>query len=214
MDINKIIEYLKDVNKEVLIFCFTTLIGLLSWLVKSLIEGPLTSSKETFNRFMDKRLEILISIKTRLLFIAYVNEEDSSKEIKEELQTILRDGKIAYLSQETYANVVRIAIDITTNNDLVHSTIRDIDKDVNKQITKVKDEIDFYIKFSHFSPLKRVWSLFLMGTLYILSITLCLFFTFLIFYGIIFGTNWARILIILLTIIGVLTLNRLFTNKP
>ena len=45
MDIKTII---KDANPDIVIFLLTALIAYISWLVKSLIEKPLTESKNTF----------------------------------------------------------------------------------------------------------------------------------------------------------------------
>lgn len=45
MDITSILE---NANPNVVIFLLTTFIAFISWLVKSLVEKPLTESKNTF----------------------------------------------------------------------------------------------------------------------------------------------------------------------
>ena len=66
-----LIQILKDANPNIIIFLLTTLVAFISWLIKGLVEKPLTESKNTFVRYFDKRIEILTEIKTRLNFIAY-----------------------------------------------------------------------------------------------------------------------------------------------
>ena len=98
---------------------------------KSLVEKPLTESKNTFTKYFDKRIEILTEVKTRLNFIAYFPEGDESLEYKNQLQTILlTDGKAAYLSKEVYDNVLRIAIDPKTDEKLLLATIINIDEEL------------------------------------------------------------------------------------
>ena len=211
MDVDSITNALKSVDKDVLIFCCTTLIGFLSWLVKGLIEAPLITSKETFNRFMERRLEILVEIKTKLLFIAYFPDVDSSKEFKEDLQKIiLRDGKLAYLSQVTYANTIKIAIEPETNEKLLMETIGYIEDDLSSQISKVQDEIGFYLRFSNFSPVKRTVSFFLLSTLYIVTITTCIFCLFILVQEILFGTLCSRILVVFSLIIIAISIKKWF----
>ena len=53
MDIETII---KEANPDVVIFLLTTIIAFISWLVKSLVEKPITESKNTFTKYFDKRV--------------------------------------------------------------------------------------------------------------------------------------------------------------
>ena len=106
-----LIKLFKDANPNVVIFLLTTFVAFFSWLVKSLVEKPLSESKNTFTKYFDKRIEILNEVKTRLNFIAYFPEGDDSLNYKNQLQTLLlTEGKAAYLSKESYDNVLRISI--------------------------------------------------------------------------------------------------------
>jgi hypothetical protein len=53
------VEYLQKVDPNIAIFVGTTLIAFISWLIKGLIEKPLIESKSTFNKYFEKRIEIL-----------------------------------------------------------------------------------------------------------------------------------------------------------
>ncbi|MGC1632463.1 MAG: hypothetical protein WA749_10170, partial [Gelidibacter sp.] len=87
-------------NPNVVIFLLTTFIAFVSWLVKSLVEKPLSESKNTFTKYFDRRIEILTEVKTRLNFIAYFPEGEDSLDYKNQIQSILlTDGKSAYLSK-------------------------------------------------------------------------------------------------------------------
>ena len=170
MDIMTII---KEANPNVVIFLLTTFVAFISWLVKSLVEKPLTESKNTFTKYFDKRIEILTEVKTRLNFIAYFPEGDESLEYKNQLQTILlTDGKAAYLSKEVYDNVLRIAIDPKTDEKLLLATIKNIDEELYKKISKVQDEIMFYRSFSNYSPIKRFVGITILSLQYIIALTL------------------------------------------
>lgn len=170
MDIMTII---KEANPNVVIFLLTTFVAFISWLVKSLVEKPLTESKNTFTKYFDKRIEILTEVKTRLNLIAYFPEGDESLEYKNQLQTILlTDGKAAYLSKEVYDNVLRIAIDPKTDEKLLLATIINIDEELYKKISKVQDEIIFYRSFSNYSPIKRFVGITILSLQYIIALTL------------------------------------------
>jgi len=112
MDIESII---KNANPDVVIFLLTTLIAFISWLVKSLVERPIAESKNTFNKFLEKRIEILTEIKARLNFIAYFPKGKENLDYKNQLQKIiLKDGKTGYLNKETFDSVLKISIDPVT----------------------------------------------------------------------------------------------------
>lgn len=168
---------IKEANPDVVIFLLTTLIAFISWLVKSLVEKPLTESKNTFTKYFDKRIEVLTEIKTRLSFIAYFPEGADNLEYKNQLQTLLlTDGKAAYLSKEVYDNVLRIAIDPQTNERLLLTTIKNIDKELYKKISKVQDEINFYRRFSNYSPLRRFVGITFLSLQYVISLMLVVVF--------------------------------------
>lgn len=170
MDIMTII---KEANPNVVIFLLTTFVAFISWLIKSLVEKPLTESKNTFTKYFDKRIEILTEVKTRLNFIAYFPEGEDNLEYKNQLQTILlTDGKAAYLSKEVYDNVLRIAIDPKTDEKLLLNTISKIDGELYLKISKVQDEIEFYRRFSNYSPFRRFVGITVLSLQYIVALTI------------------------------------------
>jgi hypothetical protein len=200
MDIMEIIE---KANPDVVIFLLTTFVAFISWLLKSLVEKPLNESKNTFTKYFDKRIEILTEIKTRLNFIAYFPEGKDSLDYKTQLQKILlSESKAAYLSKEIFDNVLRIAIDKTTNEKLLLDTIKKIDEELYKKISKVQDEIDFYRRFSNFSPFKRFVGMTILSFQYVLSLTIVLAVILLaitIFYN---GTVCIRIVVVAMGILA------------
>lgn len=172
MDIEHII---KHANPNIIIFLMTSLIAFLSWLIKSLVEKPISESKSTFNKFLEKRIEILTEVKTRLSFIAYFAKGKENLEFKEQLQSIiLKDGKIGYLSKDVFNDVLKISIEAETDEKLLFSTIDKIDSDLYAQISKIQDEISFYRKFSNYNPLRRFVGLTLLSLSYIISLSLIL----------------------------------------
>lgn len=158
-------------NPNLVIFLLTSLFAVISWMIKGLIEKPLIESKNTFNRFLEKRVEILTEIKTRLNLIAYFPNGENSDEFKEQLQgLLLKDGKAGYLNKSTYECVMKISIDPVTDEKLLLDTLKEIDTDLYNQISKIEDEIRFYHKFSHFNPFKRFIGFTLLGFQYALSL--------------------------------------------
>lgn len=206
MDIMTII---KEANPNVVIFLLTTFVAFISWLVKSLVEKPLTESKNTFTKYFDKRIEILTEVKTRLNFIAYFPEGDENLDYKNQLQTILlTDGKAAYLSKEVYDNVLRIAIDPKTDEKLLLATIKNIDEELYKKISKVQDEINFYRRFSNYSPLKRFVGITLLSLQYVISLTTIVAFLSLITLTFLEGNYYVKIGLILAGILGLYLVNK------
>jgi hypothetical protein len=206
MDIEKII---KDANPDVVIFLLTTIVAFISWLVKSLVEKPITESKNTFTKYFDKRIEILTEVKTRLNFIAYFPEGDDSLEYKNQLQTLLlKDGKAAYLSKEIYDNVLRISIDPKTDEKLLLETIKGIDEELYKKISKIQEEINFYRRFSNYNPLRRFVGITFLSLQYVISLTIVLAFLFLITTTFFEGTIFIRIGVILTGIIGLYLIDK------
>ncbi|WP_313267324.1 hypothetical protein [Epilithonimonas vandammei] len=200
---------IKEANPNVVIFLLTTMVAFISWLVKSLVEKPLTESKNTFTKYFDKRIEILTEVKTRLNFIAYFPEGDENLDYKNQLQAILlTDGKAAYLSKEIYDNVLRIAIDPKTDEKLLLATIKNIDEELYKKISKVQDEINFYRRFSNYSPLKRFVGITLLSLQYVISLTTIVAFLFLITLTFLEGNFYIKAGVILTGILGLYLIDK------
>jgi len=200
---------LSSANPNILIFLLTTLIAFISWLVKSLVEKPITESKRTFNKFFERRIEILTEVKTRLNFIAYFPNGSDSLNYKNQLQKIiLKDGKAAYLNKETFDSVLKISIDPITDEPLLLQTINEIDKDLYAQISKVKDEISFYKRFSNYNPIKRFIGYTLLSLHYVFSLTLVFSVLLFVTYGIIETNYLGKILIILTSILGLVLIDK------
>src|SRR3989339_556999 len=203
------VEYLKKIDPNIAIFVGTTLIAFISWLIKSLIEKPLIESKSTFNKFFDKRIEILTEIKVKLSFILYFPRDDGSKEFKEQLQSLLiKDGKSCYLNKETLDSVIRISIERSTNKELVTRVIGEIDEDLYGQIHKVKDEIDFYKNYSNFNPFKRFIGFALLSFQYLLSFLIVISIVAIFFFLFITGSIFSKIALILLMIVILYLINK------
>jgi hypothetical protein len=206
MDIMTIIN---KANPNIVIFLLTTFVAFISWIVKSLVEKPLIESKNTFTKYFDKRIEILTEVKTRLNFIAYFPEGDENLEYKEQLQTILlTEGKATYLSKEVYDNVLRISIDPNTDEKLLLDTIKKIDEELSKKISKVQDEINFYRRFSNYSPLKRFVGITLLSLQYVISLTIIVASLFLIIMTFLEGNLFIKICVILTGILGLYIIDK------
>lgn len=204
-----IISIINEADPNVIIFLLTTFIAFISWLVKSLVEKPLTESKNTFTKYFEKRIEILTEVKTRLNFIAYFPEGNESLDYKNQLQTILlTDGKSAYLSKEIYDNVLRIAIDPDTDEKLLLETIKKIDEELYKKISKIQDEINFYRRFSNYSPLKRFIGITFLSLQYVISLTLVIGLLFLMIVIFLDGSIYAKIGIISAGILGLYLIDK------
>lgn len=201
MDIESI---LKSANPDIVIFLMTTLIAFVSWLVKGLVEKPIAESKYTFNKFLEKRIEILAEVKSRLCFITYFPTGEDSLNYKNQLQEIiLKDGKTAYLSKDTFTSVLRISIDENTNEKLLLETIKEIDRDLYLQISKVNDEISFYRSFSNYSPLKRFIGLTLLSLQYIISLALVITVLFILINTIMYGAIYLKVVVLFISGVGI-----------
>ncbi len=206
MDIETII---KEANPNIIIFLLTTIVAFISWLVKSLVEKPISDSKNTFTKYFDKRIEILTEVKTRLNFIAYFPEGEDSLEYKNQIQTLLlTDGKAAYLSKETYDSVLRISIDPKTDEILLLDTIKGIDEELYKKISKVQEEINFYRRFSNYSPLRRFIGITVLSLQYVISLTIVLAFLYLMSMIFFNGNFFIKIGVILLGIFGLYLIDK------
>jgi len=205
---------LNNANPDIVIFLLTSLIAFLSWLTKGLIEKPIDESKITFNKYIEKRIEILSEIKTRLNFIAYFPKQEESKKFKEQLQElILKDGRACYLNKIDFDAVLKISITPETDEKLLLATIKTINEDLSSQISKVQDEILFYKKFSNFNPLKRFIGITLLVLQYILSLIIILAISFIVIYGLIAFIWYLKILTILIAITALYFINNWLKNN-
>jgi hypothetical protein len=204
------IEYIiKNADPNVVIFLMTTLVAFISWLIKGLIEKPITESKNTFNRYIEKRIEILTEVKVRLNLIAYFPNGEDSLSFKNQLQEIiLKDGKSVYLGKETFDSVLKISIDPHTNEKLLLNAIKNIDNDLYLQITKVQDEIRFYRRFSNYNPLKRFIGFTLLTMQYIFSLLLIVSIILLLILTLIDANNYLRVGILIIAVFGIYFINK------
>lgn len=206
MDLESI---LTNANPNIVIFLLTTLIAFLSWIIKSLVENPINESKNTFNKFLDKRIEVLTEVKTRLNFIAYFPVGKHNLEYKDQLQTIfLKDGKTGYLSKEIFDSVLKISIDQKTDEKLVLETIREIDKELYLQISKIQDEVSFYRRFSNYNPLKRFVGFTFLSLQYILSLSLVISVLYYVISIFLNSSNYLRVGILIITGLGLYLIDR------
>lgn len=170
MDLEKLVS---GVSPNLLVFIGTTLIAFIGWIAKSLVESPIIDSKNTFNKYVDKRIELLSEIRTRLSLIAYFPIGKENKEYKQQIQDILlKDGRSVYLNKTTFDSVLKISIDPVTNEELLKTTIREIEDDLLSQISKIRDEINFYLKFSNIHPFKKMLGLSMLVFQYVLAVSI------------------------------------------
>lgn len=209
----ELIEHFSDVKPEFLLILITSFFALISWIIKGLIEKPLTESRITFRDVSEKRIEILSEIKSRLAFIAYFPSEEESKEFKEQLQEILlRDGKVGFLNKLTFEAVLKLSIDPVTNEKLLLKTIEEIDEDLYIQVSKVQDEVKFYINFSNYHPVKRFFGFLILAIQYLIALTLVLITLTLIVSGLIYLNWFLKIGLILLLLGGSFGVGRAITR--
>ncbi|HMI08280.1 MAG TPA: hypothetical protein VK528_12080 [Flavobacterium sp.] len=209
-----IITIIKQANPDLVIFCATTLIALLSWLLKSLIENPIADSKATFQKYTDKRIEILTELKARLNFIAYFPSEEDSKDYKNQIQEILlKDGRAGYLNKEMYGSILKISIEPKTDEYLLLATITKIDEDLYLQISKIQDEIIFYRKFSNYNPLRRLIGFVILTLQYIVSLSFAIGILYLVIYCLINTTLIGNIIVVVMSLIIIYLINKWFKRQ-
>lgn len=200
---DKIDLLLSKANPDLVIFILVTFVAFISWLVKCLIEMPINESKETFYRFVDKRISVLTDIKSRLCFIAYFPTGEDSIKYKKQLQKIiLHNGRIGYLDKETFNSVLRIAITEETDEELLLKTIEEINEDLYLQISKIHDEMIFYRKFSNFSPFRKFMGITLLSLQYVFSFVLVISMLFLVGYYFFYGSWYWKIVVTIIFIFG------------
>ena len=206
MDLKLIFD---EAHPDIVVFLLTTLTAFIAWLMKSLIEKPISESKNTFNNFFKTRIEISSEIKTRLNLIAYFPSGKENLEYKEQLQNILlKDGRVAYLDREIFDIVLYIAISPNTDEKLLIETIKKIDDDLYSQITKVQDEISFYRKFSNYKPIKRFVGFTMLSLQYVASFSLIIFTLFSLIWLFLNDCVIFKIIAVVIVLIGLF-----FTNK-
>lgn len=172
----------------------TALFGIFAWLVKSLIEDPLNNSKETFNKILYERIEILTEIKNHLAFISFFPEGTDNLEYKEKLQAlILRNGKTAFVDQKTLAEIIDLSIRQETDQKKVTELIKKIQGDLKPWINKAKEDNTFYEKYYSPFPIKRIWSVFKLGLINSIGLLILFSIIFLILNFLV--SLWQRILI-------------------
>ncbi|APA93462.1 hypothetical protein [Myroides] len=208
-----VLETLKQVDSNLLVFLLTSLIAFLTWVIKGSIEKPINDSKQTFEKTFNIRIEIMTEIKNRLSLILYFKEGENNLKFKEEIQSILlKDGKSAYLSKNILDNLLRLSIEEKNNEELIKTTINLIDSELYLIISKLEDEISFYRKFSNFNPLKKIIGIILLALQNIITILIVGFITYLLITTFISSTICVKILISLLSI-GILLFANWYLSK-
>lgn len=196
------IEILNSANPNIVVFLLTTLVAFISWLVKSLFESPIKESKETFNQFVEKRIEILGEIKVLLSFISFFPIGDEGLDYKDKLQQVLlKDGKACYLDNQIYNNVLKISIDSITNEGLLLNTISDINADLESQIFKVREEMNFYKRYSNYNPFKKSIGYLFLFLQYVISLVIVITLISLFIFGLM---NYIKATVITVVSISVL----------
>jgi len=205
---------LVEANPDIVIFLMTSFIAFTSWIVKGLVEKPINDSKDTFNKFLEKRIKFLFEIKARLNLIAYfIQEQGECDKFKEEIQNLLlKDGRACYLNKEDFDKVLNISITPEISEELLLEAITNIDEDLYSQISKIQDEVSFYRKFSNYNPFKKFVGVSLLALQYILSLVLIMSILFALAYGLIVFACWIKIILILIIIIGLILINK-WLNK-
>lgn len=203
-----IIRFLQGVDKELLGILITSLIAFLCWIVKGLIEVPLTNSKEVFFKYFDKRIEILGDIKVRLAIIASF-PGDESKPYKEQLQQILlNDGKAAYLDSDILAQILDVSITPRTVEPKLLNAIQNVNLALAAAIGKVEQSNNFYSKYANVDPIKRIIGYLLLTLNYMLVIVLLLLFAGVVCYYFVTGGILVRILTVIALFALIFLLNR------
>jgi len=191
-----IIQTIKDSNPSLIIFFITSLIAFLTWMIKGIIEKPISDSKLMFEKTYSIRIEILTEIKNRLSLILYFKDGKENKKFKEQIQElILKDGKTAYLSKEVLDNVILISITDENDNELIKKTIDLINTDLYKIISKIEDEIKFFKKFSNYNPLKKSIGIILISLQNLISFFIIGFILFINIYWLLNGSVGLQILV-------------------
>jgi len=145
-------------------------IAFVAWLAKSFIEKPFDNARETFFSFAEKRIKILSTIKTHLVFISLSPYDAKTKLRLQEL--LLKDGSIGFLDKEMLNNTIEISVKESVGEKKLLATITQIDSQLTLQIDKIRAEYSFYIRFAGNSPFKKALGYVLMMVQSVVWITI------------------------------------------
>lgn len=195
-------------NSDLTVLLITSLLAFIAWIVRGLVEKPLSESKATFTRFAEKRIEILTEMKSRLSFIAYFPKSEDSKPFKNQIQDLLlKDGRSGYLDKETFDSLLKISIDESTDQKLLLKTIDAINIDLTGQISKIQDEIRFYKQFSNYNPFKRFVGFTILAIQYVLSLFFVSALIGLLFWGMVSFGWLVKLALVLFSFLALLGIN-------
>lgn len=156
-----------NARPELTTLFFSSVIAFFTWLIKNLVDKPIEDSKNTFEKYFEKRIQVLSEINANLHFIAYFPE---NKEFKNTLQKILLNGqKSAYISKAIFENTTRIAIDKNTDESLTLETIKIIELELERLVSKIRAENRFYYKYSDVRPLIRIFKMLGLFIMYLIA---------------------------------------------
>ena len=165
-----IVTKIQESSPELTTLVFSSIIVFITWLIKTLIEKPIENSRNTFVKYFEKRDQILSELNANLHFIAYF---PLNTEFKENLQKILLDGlKSAYISKEIFDNTTKIAIDETTNEELTLKTIKRIENELEALVSKIRQENEFYYKYTDIRPVNRIFKVLMLFLMYLVAATI------------------------------------------
>lgn len=208
------LETLKSVDINLQVFLLTSLIALVTWIIKGSIEKPINDSKQTFDRSYNIRIEIMTEIKNRLSLLLYFEDGGENLKFKEEIQQLLlKDGKSAYLSKKVLDNSLRLSIEEANNEQLIKETINLIDTELYLIISKIEDEVNFYRKFSNFSPLKKQLGIVLLALQNIISMLIIGLVSYFLITIFIYNTIFIKILVTMLSIVILVFTNWYLSKK-
>lgn len=211
------IDVFKKIDINLLIFLLTALIGFISWLVKGIIEVPLSSAKTTFEKHFNTRIEILTEIKNRLALILYLTNGDNKDDIdkfKSDIQEILlKDGKSAYISKDILDYALNISMLPDTDINKIYLTINLIDEELHTSISKVNEELQFYRKFSNHNPIKRTLGLTLITTQYLFVVVIVFSFVYILGDLFLQDGTYTKALAILLIVVSLILINLWLSDR-
>lgn len=188
--------------------CLAAFVAAISWIIKGLLEKPFINSRDTFFRYAEKRISILSKARARLLLISYFPNNEG-KIFKEQLQSILlNDSEAPYFSSNIFGNILRISIDKDTNEEIVISTLKEIDSELAILISKIKSETNFFITFSNQNPYKRIVSFLFLLFSYCVAVLLSTGILGMWLYFIIVGHIITKVILSILGIISLYQLNK------
>lgn len=202
-----LIDIFKGIDKTILSILISSFIAFLCWIVKGLVELPLSSSKDLYFKHFERRIEVLGDIKTRLSIIALAPGKES-KMYKEQLQELLLRGNAAYLDNDIFTNILNISVHEDTNEKNLVKAIQDVNAVLTVNIGKMQQSNDFYLKYGRVEPAKRFAGYLVLCLNYIIILCVFLALAFGIYYGIILGSICVKILTVLIYLALIFGLNK------